>query len=74
MYKKDAIKRLYEMLLEVEDSRVSEETAEIFLDSLMEDLKLNPPCLPGEKCQKMMHKYIDPQFHIWEEEFDEDMK
>ncbi len=34
----------------------------------MESSGMEPPCLPSDQCQKLMHKYVEPNFNKWEEE------
>lgn len=33
---------------------------------------MKPPCLDGDKCQFLLHKYIDPSFYYWDEDFDKE--
>lgn len=44
------------------------------LDFIEKELKMKPPCVDGDKCQKLMHKYIDPSFNMWDEEYDKLME
>jgi hypothetical protein len=37
----------------------------------MEKLGIKPPCVDGDKCQFLLHRYIDPSFYYWDEDFEE---
>ncbi len=37
----------------------------------MEEAGIKPPCVDGDKCQFLLHKYIDPSFYYWDEDFEE---
>ena len=41
--------------------------SDVILD-IVESLGMLPPCLPPEKCQELLNKYIDPNLNKWEDE------
>lgn len=56
---------------EGEELVVLERGSEIKLLTFLEnELEMKPPCVDGDKCQKLMCKFIDPNFNIWDEEYD----
>jgi hypothetical protein len=40
----------------------------------IEKAGMKPPCVDGDKCQALMHVYIDPSFNMWDEDFEKDPK
>jgi hypothetical protein len=43
------------------------------LANKIEELGIKPPCLDGDKCQFLMHKYMDPSFYYWDEDFEKSL-
>lgn len=41
--------------------------------SRVERLGMEAPCVSSDKCQKLMKKYVDPNFNMWDEEYNEQM-
>lgn len=51
------------------DEKGSKWCAELIVKHI-EELGLKPPCLDGDKCQFLMHKFMDPHFNYWDEQFE----
>jgi hypothetical protein len=71
MKRRDMILKLEEILVEAPEKL--EEAAEYILFKL-EKHGMMPPCVDGDKCQKLLRVYIDPNFNMWDEQFEEKMK
>lgn len=81
MKRSEMIEHIYDELLTKlehyklkQDSDVWAEYVANELLDMIEGFDMLPPCLSSEKCQFLMHKYIDPNFNMWDEEFEKQHK
>ncbi len=71
MKRTDMLLRLQEILVEAPDD--IEQAAQSILTRL-EKAGMAPPCLDSDRVQCLLQIYFDPNFNMWNEEFEADPK